>query len=41
MMKSEIEQYDLGKRHLANIMGKDPDLFEQEDIDVCTISLIF
>ena len=34
MIKAETEEYNIGKRHLANIMGQDPDLFEQEDIDV-------
>ena len=34
MIKAEIDEFNLGKRHLANIMGQDPDLFEQEDIDV-------
>ncbi|KAK7108423.1 small ribosomal subunit protein uS9m-like [Littorina saxatilis] len=33
MIKKEIDEYDIGKRHLANIMGQDPDLFEQEDVD--------
>lgn len=32
-LTSHIEEYDLGKRHLANIMGKDPDDFSQEDVD--------
>jgi len=32
-MKSEVEEFEMGKRHLANIMGQDPDLFEQADID--------
>ena len=29
----EIAKYELGKRHLANMMGEDPDTFTQEDID--------
>ncbi|KAL8575343.1 hypothetical protein ACOMHN_048636 [Nucella lapillus] len=33
MMQAEVEEYNIGKRHLANIMGQDPDLFEQEDVD--------
>jgi len=28
-------EYEIGKRHLANMMGEDPDTFTQEDIDVC------
>lgn len=30
----ETLKYELGKRHLANMMGEDPAHFEQEDIDV-------
>ena len=33
-MANEIAEYEIGKRHLANIMGEDPDSFRQEDIDV-------
>jgi len=33
-MTNEIAEYEIGKRHLANIMGEDPDSFRQEDIDV-------
>ncbi|CAI9727038.1 ribosomal S9, mitochondrial [Octopus vulgaris] len=32
-MKEEIAQYEIGKRHLANIMGKNAETFTQEDID--------
>ena len=32
-MKAEIAEYEIGKRHLASIMGEDPDTFSQEDID--------
>ncbi|KAI0232694.1 28S ribosomal protein S9, mitochondrial [Lamellibrachia satsuma] len=32
-MTNEIAEYEIGKRHLANIMGEDPDTFRQEDID--------
>lgn len=28
------EEFELGKRHLANIMGWNPDEISQEDIDV-------
>lgn len=34
MMLEEISQYEIGRRHLANIMGADPESFSQEDIDV-------
>lgn len=33
-MSDEIAEFEIGKRHLANIMGADPDNFSQEDIDV-------
>lgn len=34
MMKAQVADYELGKRHLANIMGKDPDNFTQQDVEV-------
>lgn len=33
MMAKEREQYELGKRHLANIMGLDINTITQQDID--------
>jgi small subunit ribosomal protein S9 len=34
-MKEQRDEFELGKRHLANIMGEDPVLYEdQEKIDV-------
>ena len=33
-MQHEISEYEIGKRHLANIMGANPDTFTQDDIDV-------
>ena len=34
-MKKEKHEFDVGKRHLANMMGESPDLYEsQEEIDV-------
>ena len=33
MIKEQIAEYEIGKRHLANIMGEDPDSFSQEDVD--------
>ncbi|XP_028656489.1 28S ribosomal protein S9, mitochondrial [Erpetoichthys calabaricus] len=32
-IKKQIEQFNLGKRHLANMMGEDPETMTQEDID--------
>lgn len=33
-MTEEKTAYEIGKRHLANMMGRDPETFTQEDIDV-------
>lgn len=33
-MKVQDEEFRIGKRHLANMMGEDPETFTQEDIDV-------
>lgn len=33
-MKQQDIEFQLGKRHLANMMGADPDSFTQEDINV-------
>lgn len=33
-MQSQRHEYQLGKRHLANMMGEDPETFSQADIDV-------
>ncbi|RVE75204.1 hypothetical protein OJAV_G00014640 [Oryzias javanicus] len=32
-IQKQIEEFNIGKRHLANIMGEDPENFTQEDID--------
>ncbi|CAL1674335.1 unnamed protein product [Lasius platythorax] len=32
-IKKEIVEYEVGKRHLANMMGEDPDFFTQADIN--------
>ncbi|XP_018362470.1 PREDICTED: 28S ribosomal protein S9, mitochondrial [Trachymyrmex cornetzi] len=32
-MKEEILEYEIGKRHLANMMGEDPESFTQADIN--------
>lgn len=33
-MKAKDAEFRIGKRHLANMMGEDPETFTQEDIDV-------
>lgn len=34
-MKEQKEEFEIGKRHLANMMGEDPILYESQDkIDV-------
>ncbi len=33
-MDEEIAEFEIGKRHLANIMSLDADAMTQEDIDV-------
>lgn len=33
-MKQQNTEYQIGKRHLANMMGADPETFTQDDIDV-------
>ncbi|XP_037123566.1 28S ribosomal protein S9, mitochondrial [Syngnathus acus] len=32
-IEKQVEEFNLGKRHLANMMGEDPENFTQEDID--------
>jgi len=32
-IKLQLHNFNVGKRHLANMMGRDPDFFTQEDID--------
>ncbi|XP_070786861.1 small ribosomal subunit protein uS9m [Enoplosus armatus] len=32
-IQKQVEEFNIGKRHLANIMGEDPENFTQEDID--------
>lgn len=33
-MEQQTYEYNVGKRHLANMMGADPEMFSQKDIDV-------
>jgi hypothetical protein len=38
-MKTQKHEFDIGKRHLANMMGESPDMYEkQEQIDVSRMS---
>lgn len=39
-IKKQIEEFNIGKRHLANMMGEDPETFTEEDIDVSTATLL-
>ncbi|XP_029930497.1 small ribosomal subunit protein uS9m [Myripristis murdjan] len=32
-VQKQVEEFNIGKRHLANMMGEDPETFTQEDID--------
>lgn len=32
-IKTKEHEYQLGKRHLANMMGEDPETFTQDDVD--------
>ncbi|XP_008323001.1 small ribosomal subunit protein uS9m [Cynoglossus semilaevis] len=34
-IEKQVGEFDIGKRHLANMMGEDPENFTQEDIDRC------
>ncbi len=34
LIKVKTEEYEIGKRHLARMMGENPDTFNQADIDV-------
>ena len=33
-MRKQVHEFEIGKRHLANMMGEDPEHFTQKDIDV-------
>ncbi|CAJ1087773.1 putative SLAIN motif-containing protein 1-like [Xyrichtys novacula] len=39
-VEKQVEEFNVGKRHLANIMGEDPETFTQEDVDR-SISYLF
>jgi len=36
-MEQQSHEYNIGKRHLANMMGADPETFTQKDIDVSVL----
>lgn len=36
-MKTQTLEYQIGKRHLANMMGADPETFTQENVDVSLV----
>lgn len=38
-MRNQKFEYEIGKRHLANMMGEDPETFTQEDVDVSPLNL--
>lgn len=38
-MKNQRFEYQLGKKHLANMMGENPETFTQEDVNVSFIIL--
>lgn len=41
-MKTQREEFQIGKRHLANMMGEDPIIYEdQEKIDVFFLNCSF
>lgn len=38
MISSAREEYNIGMRHLANMMGENPETFTQADANVCDIA---
>jgi len=40
-INKQVEEFEVGKRHLANMMGEDPETFTQEDIDVSYFTTLF
>lgn len=36
-MKQQNHEFQIGKRHLANMMGEDPETFTQNDINVSKV----
>lgn len=39
-MRVQEDEYRIGKRHLANMMGEDPETFTQDDVNVRVVGLI-
>lgn len=39
-MEKKTVEFQIGKRHLANMMGENPDTFTQGDIDVCHLIIV-
>ena len=35
VMKFQVQEYEIGKRHLAKMMGEKSENFPQEYVDVC------
>lgn len=35
-MKAQTSEYQIGKRHLANMMGENAETFTQDDVNVST-----
>lgn len=41
LIKFKAEEFEIGKRHLAKMMGENVDTFNQADIDVGLTNLIY
>jgi small subunit ribosomal protein S9 len=41
LIKFKSEEFEIGKRHLAKMMGENSDTFTQADIDVCVTFFFF
>ena len=39
-MREKSLEFQIGRRHLANMMGEDPETFTQEDINVSNYNMI-
>lgn len=40
-METQRHEFEIGKRHLANMMGQNPETFTQEDVDVGVFNVSF
>ncbi len=40
-MKFKAEEYEIGRRHLARMMGENPESFSQQDVDVKIEYLVY